>query len=110
MRSCEERSQAPKKCLADVPLLLPTLCSPTAGPPGGSDHSGPAGVLVLRTHRSSIPLGGSAVCLVVQSRQTLCDPMDCSPPGSSVHGGVLQARILEWVAMSSSRGSSQPRG
>ena len=39
---------------------------------------------------------------------TLCDPMDCSPPGSSVHG-ILQARTLEWVAISSSRGSSQPR-
>ena len=35
-------------------------------------------------------------------------PMDCSPPGSSVHG-ILKARILEWVAMPSSRGSSQPR-
>ena len=34
--------------------------------------------------------------------------MDCNPPGSSVHG-ILQARILEWVAISSSRGSSQPR-
>ena len=38
---------------------------------------------------------------------TLCDLMDCSPPGSSVHG-ILQARILEWVSMPSSRGSSQP--
>ena len=37
-----------------------------------------------------------------------CDPMDCSLPGSSVHG-IFQARILEWVAISSSRGSSQPR-
>ena len=37
-----------------------------------------------------------------------CDPMDCSPPGSSVHW-ILQARILEWVAMPSSRGSFQPR-
>ena len=37
-----------------------------------------------------------------------CDPMDCSLPGSSIHG-ILQARILEWVAMSFSRGSSQPR-
>ena len=43
-----------------------------------------------------------------QSCPILCDPMDCSPPGSSVHG-ILQARILEWVAMSSSRGSSQIR-
>ena len=42
------------------------------------------------------------------SRVQLCDPMDCSPPGSSVHG-ILQARILEWVVMPSSRGSSQPR-
>ena len=39
---------------------------------------------------------------------TLCDPMDCSPPGSSIHG-ILQARILEWVAISSSRRSSQSR-
>ena len=38
----------------------------------------------------------------------LCDPMDCSPPGSSVHG-ILQARILEWVAISFSRESSRPR-
>ena len=37
-----------------------------------------------------------------------CDPVDCSPPGSSVHG-ILQARILEWVAMPSFRGSSWPR-
>ena len=46
--------------------------------------------------------------LATQSSLTLCDPMDCSPPGSSVHG-ILQARILEWVAISFSRGSSQPR-
>ena len=38
----------------------------------------------------------------------LCNPMDCSPPGSSVHG-ILQARKLDWVAISSSRGSSPPR-
>ena len=48
------------------------------------------------------------VCLVAQSCLTLCDPMGCSPPGSSVHG-ILQARILEWVAISFSRGSSRPR-
>ena len=47
-----------------------------------------------------------ATCMPAQSLQsslTLCNRMDCSPPGSSVHG-VLQARILEWVAMPSSRG------
>ena len=48
--------------------------------------------------------------LVVQllSHVWLCDPMDCSPPGSSVHG-ILQARILEWVVLPSSRGTSPPR-
>ena len=45
---------------------------------------------------------------VAQSCSALCDPVDCSPPGSSIHG-ILQARVLEWVAMSFSRGSSQPR-
>ena len=48
------------------------------------------------------------VCEVAQSCPTLCDPVDCSPPGSSVHE-ILQARILEWVAISFSRGSSRPR-
>ena len=50
----------------------------------------------------------ACVCvLVTQSCPTLCDPKDCSSPGSSVHG-ILQARILEWVAILS-RGSSLPR-
>ena len=47
-------------------------------------------------------------CWVTKSCLTLCDPMDCSLPGSSVHG-IFQARILEWVAISFSRGSSWPR-
>ena len=51
--------------------------------------------------------GGGGVQLL-QSCPTLCDPMDCSPPGSSIHG-IFQARILEWMAISSSRGSSLPR-
>jgi len=45
------------------------------------------------------------LCLVTQSCLTLCDPMDCSLPGSSVHG-ILKARILEWVVILFSRGSS----
>ena len=45
---------------------------------------------------------------LLQSCPALCIPMNCSPPGSSVHG-ILQARMLEWVAISSSRGSSWPR-
>ena len=46
--------------------------------------------------------------LITHSCLTLCDPMDCSLPGSSVYG-ILQARILEWVAISFFRGSSRPR-
>ena len=52
-----------------------------------------------------------SVCMHAKSLQscpTLCDLVDCRPPGSSVHG-ILQARILEWVAMPSSRGLSWPR-
>ena len=66
--------------------------------------------MVMR-HRDSQEENGKQVsftCSVcTQSCPTLCDPMDCSSPGSSVHG-VFQARILEWVAISSFWGSSQP--
>ena len=44
----------------------------------------------------------------LQSRPTLCNPVYCNPPGSSVHG-ILQARILEWVAVPSSQASTRPR-
>ena len=54
-------------------------------------------------HRGHIPCARS-----LQSCQTLCASMDCSPPGSSVHG-ISQARILEWAAISFSRGSFRPR-
>ena len=60
-------------------------------------QSAPASIKCVHVHAKSLQL-----CL------TLCDPMDCSPPGSSVHG-TLQARILEWAAMPSSRESSQCR-
>ena len=53
--------------------------------------------------------GRECVCVCVLSCVlTLCNPMDCSLPDSSVRG-ISQARILEWVAISSSRGSSPPR-
>ena len=66
----------------------------------GTPRSG--GRWPLSTHRMGV------LCFL-RSCLTLCDPMDCSPPGSSVHG-ILQARILEGVATpSSSRGSSRPR-
>ena len=47
-------------------------------------------------------------CVPAQLCLTLCNPMDCSPPGPSIHG-ILQTRILEWVAIPFSRGSSRPR-
>ena len=67
---------------------------------GGQDKAGTSGV----GRECSYHLKA----LVAQSCLTLCDPMNCSPPGSSAHG-ILQARILEWFALLSSRGSSQPR-
>ena len=48
------------------------------------------------------------LCSVAQSCPTICSPMGSNPPGSTVHG-ILQMRILEWVAISSSMGSCQPR-
>ena len=61
----------------------------------------------LRRGRWQVPLHD---CLLSCVRRclTLCDPRDCSPPGSTVHG-IFLARILDWVAMPSSRGSSPPR-
>ena len=58
------------------------------------------------TNINTLSKGQVRVC--AQSCLTLCNPMDCSPPGSSVHR-ILQARILEWIAISGSGGSSQPR-
>ena len=50
----------------------------------------------------------TSVCYLAQFYPALFDPLDYSPPGSSVHG-ILQARLLEWIAMPSSKGSSRPR-
>ena len=61
--------------------------------------------IALISHVSKVKESESEVA---QSCWTLCDPMDCSLPGSSLHG-ILQARILEWVAISFSRESSWPR-
>ena len=60
------------------------------------------GVLCHESHLCCV------LCWVAPSGLTLCDPVDCSSPGSSVHG-ILQARVLEWVPTPSSSGSSWPR-
>ena len=85
----------------------PTLCNPIDGSPSGSPVPG---ILQARTLECQFLLQCMKVkneSEVAQSCPTL-GPVDCSPPSSSVHG-ILQARILEWVAISFSRGSSQPR-
>ena len=57
-------------------------------------------ILHIENTKSEVKVKGKSL-----SRVRLCDPMDCSLPGSSLHG-ILQARVLEWGAISSSRGSS----
>ena len=63
-------------------------------------------ILVKKTHE--VGRHCSVQCSVTQLCPTLCNPVDCSPPGSSVPE-ISQARIPEWIAISFSRGSSQPR-
>ena len=66
-------------------------------------------ILVNQTDKNSSFCGVCMhACMCVQSCLILWDSTDCSPPGSSVHG-ILLARVLEWVAVSYSRGSSWPR-
>ena len=82
-----------------------------------TQESNPCLLRFLHCQVSSLPLATWEALLhdsvqfssVAQSCLTLCVPMDCSLPGSSVHR-IFQARILEWVAVSSSKGSSQPQG
>ena len=68
----------------------------------------PLSFCLLVTVPLQVPPQNSMKVLVAQLCPTLCDPTDCGSPGSSDHG-ILQARILEWVAISSSRGYSWPR-
>ena len=92
--------------LCQYPPLVPSVLSPglpqTLLPRRRNENQ------VLYLPKENWVMTKVVLCLVAQSCLTLCDPVDCSPPGSSVHG-ILQARILEWVAMPFSRRSSQPR-
>ena len=87
----------------------PTLCDPRDGSPPGSPVAGipPGKNTGVGCHFLLQCMKVKSESEVDQSCPTLSDPMDCSLPGSSVHG-IFQARIREWIAISSSRGSSQP--
>jgi len=106
-----------------VPYMVPTSLHPRGGTWGPTKEADTEGIREEKLERPlwclpSPALAHSSVssmravtfgcCLVTQLCPTLWDPMDCSPPGSSVNG-ISQARILEWVAISFSRGSSSPR-
>ena len=107
------RGQMPKQpsvCEGQLPYLWLSLTSihhthylKPYSKPGCPSGPFTAGEQVL----AELLIGGSE-SEVVQSCLTLWDPMDCSPPGSSIHG-IFQARVLEWVVISLSRGSSLPR-
>ena len=79
-------------------------------PPGDLPDSGTGPVSLTSPVLAGVFFTIKAICCcsVSQSCLTLCNPMDCRLPGSSIHG-ILQARILEWVAISFSRESSRPR-
>ena len=121
-------------CHADLLYSCPALCNLMDCSPLGSSVHGDSpgkntGVGCYALLQGIFPTQGSNLCLlhllhrqaeptwkpkghgeseVVQLCPTLCDPMDCSLSGSSVHG-IFQARVLEWIAISFSRGSSRPR-
>ena len=80
-----------------MPLFLINPCACPFSPGSGQPN-----YIFLLNHSLAI------VEKVAQSYPTLCDPVDCGPPGFFVHG-IFQARILEWVAIPFFRGSSQPR-
>ena len=88
-----------QKCKAAL-----TLCD---GPHSMESASLWIWINLLLSYTNKKKAKGKWKVFIVQSCPTLCDSKDCNPPGSSVHG-VLQARILEWVAVPSSSGSSPP--
>ena len=107
-----------------VPTLSPVLRQVKSSPPARMFHCRPLGAgclsslssltamllfFVLKILNVERLLYEVCVCSVAKSCPTLCNPMDCSPPGSSVYG-TSRARILEWVAIAFSRVASLPRG
>ena len=109
--TCNSGSCTPENSSYSMaPLTWPQLST-------GSDNNvssfAPSGIKAEKSSCCYCPLSAptflNLVCvLIAKLCPTLCDPMDCKPPSSSVHR-ILQARILEWVTVPFSRGSSQPR-
>ena len=100
-----------ERCLSCTGRVLPTLRWAGRGGEGGHGCRclmRCSGRINRRTSLQKICCSGSRWMCAQSFSHVLCDPMDSSPPGSSVHG-ILQARILEQVAISSSRGPSRPR-
>ena len=93
---CSELSSSPPRDLPNPGIKPASLTSPVHWQAGSSPLVPPGKPYTKLAAKT------------LQSCPTLCDPIDGSPPGSSVHG-ILQARILEWVAISSFRGCFQPR-
>ena len=101
-----------KTCTAAAKSLqsCPTLCDSIDGSPPGSPcpwdspgkNTGVGCHFLLQCMKVKSESEATQLC------PTLSNPMDCSLPGASIHG-IFQARVLEWVAMSFSRGSFQPR-
>ena len=94
----QERHDLSHKQQLSRDRLLPWLLSPGSG------------LLCSASEQHRLHLYNTLFTRQCLSRScpTFCDPVDCSPPGASVHG-ILQARTLEWIAIPFSRGSSQPR-
>ena len=110
------------RCLSPILHPCPVFLPSSLGPCSNTVSSlscifrllSPGSYFTDKNHTSGIPILWHILSEVVKvlatlSCPTLCNPMDCGPPGSSVHG-ILQARILEWVARPSFRRSSWPRG
>ena len=101
-----EEKQINKSSAQILPYMKLTQ---TTGPTlGGQKPKGRKNSTFFRERIQFSLKPGKCVSAFAQSCPTLCDPMDCSLSGSSVHG-IFQVRVLEWIAISFSRGSSQPR-
>ena len=104
--------QTPSRNSIPIKQTLPTHSSPqpraTTNLVSVCDVYPSSGILLINRNETLIHATmWLLLLLLAQSCLTLCEPLDCSSPGSSVHG-ILQARMQEWVAMPSSGGSSRP--